>query len=190
LRIPFGEAAGEVEVGRPGLAPDHVGILGIGEAARERLVESLSRAVEALGVRSPVRNGRSRSSTSEVTMSAASASVRASRTVGTPSTSAASRAAASFCTCSWVGTSTLPPMCPHFFTDASWSSKCTPAAPCIDHRLHQLERVQHAAEPGFRVGDDRREVVRLAVPSIHWIWSARASALLMRRTTVGTDDTA
>ena len=28
-----------------------------------------------------------------------------------------------------VGTSTLPPMWPHFFSDASWSSKCTPAAP-------------------------------------------------------------
>ena len=28
-----------------------------------------------------------------------------------------------------VDTSTLPPMWPHFFTLASWSSKCTPAAP-------------------------------------------------------------
>ena len=30
---------------------------------------------------------------------------------------------------SWVGTSTLPPMWPHFFAEDSWSSKCTPAAP-------------------------------------------------------------
>ncbi len=30
-----------------------------------------------------------------------------------------------------------------------------------DHGLHQLERVQHPAEPGFRVGDDRREPVRV-----------------------------
>jgi hypothetical protein len=28
-----------------------------------------------------------------------------------------------------VGTSTLPPRWPHFFSDASWSSKWTPAAP-------------------------------------------------------------
>ena len=28
-----------------------------------------------------------------------------------------------------VGTSTLPPRWPHFFSDASWSSKCTAAAP-------------------------------------------------------------
>ncbi len=47
------------------------------------------------------------SSTSVVTMSAASASVRASSTVGTPITSAARRAAISFCTASCVGTSTL-----------------------------------------------------------------------------------
>ena len=28
-----------------------------------------------------------------------------------------------------VGTNTLPPMWPHFFSAASWSSKWTPAAP-------------------------------------------------------------
>jgi hypothetical protein len=27
---------------------------------------------------------------------------------------------------------------------------------CLDHRLHQLEGVQHAAEAGFRVSNDRR----------------------------------
>ena len=30
---------------------------------------------------------------------------------------------------------------------------------CLDERLHQLESVQRAAEPGFGVGDDRREPV-------------------------------
>jgi hypothetical protein len=49
--------------------------------------------------------------------------------VGTPATSAASRAAASVRTNWLVGTSTLPPRWPHFFSAASWSSKCTPAAP-------------------------------------------------------------
>ena len=29
----------------------------------------------------------------------------------------------------WVGTRTLPPRWPHFFSEASWSSKCTPDAP-------------------------------------------------------------
>ena len=73
--------------------------------------------------------GLSLSSMSLVSRSAASASVRATSRVGTPITSAARRAAFSFSTASRVGTSTLPPMWPHFFTEASWSSKCTPAAP-------------------------------------------------------------
>ena len=49
--------------------------------------------------------------------------------VGTSHTSAASRAAFSVLMCWPVGMSTLPPRCPHFFSDASWSSQCTPAAP-------------------------------------------------------------
>jgi hypothetical protein len=32
----------------------------------------------------------------------------------------------------------------------------------FDHRLHELERVQHAAEAGFGVGNDRREEVDVA----------------------------
>ena len=44
-------------------------------------------------------------------------------------TSAASRAAVSVRMNCEVGTSTLPPRCPHFFSEASWSSKWTAAAP-------------------------------------------------------------
>ncbi len=32
----------------------------------------------------------------------------------------------------------------------------------LDHRFHQLEGVQHAAEAGFRIGDDRQEVIGVA----------------------------
>jgi hypothetical protein len=81
------------------------------------------------GVRSPEMNRRSRSSTSLVSSCAECASVRHSSTVCTPSVSAASRAAFSVRMCCCIGTSTLPPRWPHFFSDASWSSKCTPAAP-------------------------------------------------------------
>ena len=73
-------------------------------------------------VRSPVTKSRSYSSMSLVSSAADSASVRATRTVGTSSTSAASRAAFSVRTNCEVGTSTLPPRWPHFFSDASWSS--------------------------------------------------------------------
>ena len=68
-------------------------------------------------------------SLSVVTSLALLASVRAIRIVGTPQISAASRAAISLLTNSAAGTSTLPPMCPHFFAEASWSSKWTAAAP-------------------------------------------------------------
>ena len=61
-----------------------------------------------------------------------------------------------------VGINTLPPMCPHFFSLASWSSQCTPAAPAAIICLHQLERVERAAEARLGVGDDRREEVRVA----------------------------
>ena len=77
----------------------------------------------------PVTNGASYESTSEVRRFAASASVLANNTVGTSITSAASRAETSFWTASCVGTRTLPPIWPHFFTAANWSSKCAPAAP-------------------------------------------------------------
>ena len=51
------------------------------------------------------------------------------RTVGTPMTSAARRAAISFWMKSWIGTRTFPPMCPHFFSEESWSSRWMPPAP-------------------------------------------------------------
>ena len=57
----------------------------------------------------------------------------------------------------------------------------------LDHRLHQLERVERAAEAGLGVGDDRREPVRARCrcPPTCSIWSARRSALLSRRTSAG-----
>ncbi len=76
-----------------------------------------------------MQNSWSRGSTSLVSRLAPSESVRATISVGTPATSAASRAAFSVRMCWPVGISTLPPMWPHFFSEDSWSSKCTPAAP-------------------------------------------------------------
>ena len=61
-----------------------------------------------------------------------------------------------------------------------------------DHRAHQFVGVQRAAEAGFRVGDDRRHPVGAVFlppgpPSDCAIWSQRRSALLMARTTLGTE---
>ena len=82
---------------------------------------------------------------SEVSNVAERASVRASSTVGTSSTSAASRAAAKVRTNWFVGTSTLPPRWPHFFSDESWSSKCTPAAP--DSIIARISSYAFSAPP-------------------------------------------
>ena len=143
-------------------------------------------------MRSPVRNGLSLSSTSVVTMSAASASVLASSTVGTPITSAASRAAISFCTASCVGTSTLPPMWPHFLTEASWSSKCTPAAPAsiiafISSKAFSTPPKPDSASATIGAYQSISPSFFPSAASMVWIWSCRASALLMRFTTVGTE---
>ena len=83
--------------------------------------------------------------------------------VGTPMQSAASRAAISLSTASRVGTSTLPPMWPHFLTDGELVLEVHAGGARLDHRLHQLERVQHAAEAGLGIGDDRREEVDVAL---------------------------
>ena len=86
--------------------------------------------------------------------------------------------------------STLPPMWPHFFSEASWSSQCTPAAPAAIIDFISSNALSTPPKPGLGVGHDRREPVRRAVRSFcdsaQVIWSARSSALLMRRTTAGT----
>ena len=120
-----------------------------------------------------------------VSSAAESASVRATSTVGTSSTSAASRAASSVRTNCDVGTSTLPPRWPHFFSDASWSSKCTPAAPAsIIARIssYALSGPPKPASASATIGASQYVP---SCPSAQSIWSARSSALLIRFTSAG-----
>ena len=134
--------------------------------------------------------GLSLSSTSLVTRSAASASVRASRMVGVPITSAARRAATSLATASRVGTSTLPPMWPHFLTEASWSSKCTPAAPASIIDFISSKAFSTPPKPASASATIGAKKSMSFLPSLHWIWSARWKVALMRLTTFGTESTA
>ena len=139
-------------------------------------------------VRSPVTNGRSRSSTSLVISVAECASVRATTRVGTPQTSAASRAALSVLMCCPVGMSTFPPRWPHFFSDASWSSQCTAAAPAAIMAFissNALSTPPKPASASAMMGAS--QWVPLPLPSAQAIWSARIRALLIRRTTCGTE---
>ena len=131
-------------------------------------------------------NRLSRSSMSLVSSVAPSASVRATTIVGTSSTSAARRAAVSVRRKCAVGINTLPPRWPHFFSELSWSSKCTPAAPALIIELissNALSGPPKPASASATIGA-RKSASR---PSDHAIWSARRSALLIRWTTAGTE---
>ena len=114
------------------------------------------------------------------------ASVRATSTVGTPTTSAARRAAISFCTNSEIGTTTFPPICPHFFADESWSSKCTAAAPASIMPFISSKAFSGPPNPASASATIGANQFRPLAPSARSIWSARCSALLIARTTAGT----
>ena len=81
--------------------------------------------------------------------------------VGTPQTSAASRAASRLRIAAWVGISTLPPRWPHFFSRRELVLEMDAGDARLDIGLHDLEAVQRPAEPGLGIGDDRREPVAL-----------------------------
>ena len=184
----FREALRLVEVRRRGLAPDEVAIGRVGDGAGDAGLQPVAQAVKTFGraLAGDARRARSRSSTSEVMSFAASASVRAMTRVETPITSAASRAATRLRMCAEVGMSTLPPMWPHFFSEASWSSKWTPAAPASMNAFMISKALSGPPKPASasatmganQVSTERR-------PSRTSIWSARCRVRLMRRTSSG-----
>ena len=81
-------------------------------------------------------------------------------------------------------------MWPHFLTLASWSSKCTPAAPASIIDFISSKAFSTPPKPASASATMGANQSMSPLPSIVWIWSARASALLMRLTTVGTEDAA
>ncbi len=86
-----------------------------------------------------------------------------------------------------VGTSTFPPRWPHFFSEASWSSKCTPAAPAsiiVRMSSNALRAPPKPASASATIGASQWRPVPL--PSACSIWSARRSAWLRRLTSEGT----
>ena len=99
------------------------------------------------------------SSTSLVTRSAASASVRAMTSVGTPMTSAARRAAVSLADRLARRHEHLAAHVAALLHRRELVLEVDARRAGFDHRLHQLEGVEHAAEAGLGIGDDRREVV-------------------------------
>ena len=129
----------------------------------------------------------SRGSESLVISVAESASVRAMISVGTSDTSAASRAATSV-RMNWpVGISTLPPRWPHFFSELSWSSKWTPAAPASIIAFISSNALSGPPKPASASATIGANQCRSAFPSARSIWSARCRVLLIRLTTIGTE---
>ena len=84
-----------------------------------------------------------------------------------------------------VGTSTLPPRCPHFFSLASWSSKCTPAAPASIICFISSKAFREPPNPASASATIGAIQSVPVSPSAQAIWSARWRALLRRRTSAG-----
>ena len=87
-----------------------------------------------------------------------------------------------------VGTSTLPPRWPHFFSEASWSSKWTAAAPASIIAFISSKALSGPPKPASASATIGANQYVEVSPSSLAIWSARCSVLLMRRTTSGTDE--
>ncbi len=100
--------------------------------------------------------------------------------------SAARRAAISVRMNWLVGTSTLPPRCPHFLADESWSSKCTPAAPASIMAFISSKALRGPPKPASASATMGANQLCMRPPSARSIWSARCSAWLIRRTSFGT----
>jgi hypothetical protein len=80
----------------------------------------------------------------------------------------------------------LPPRCPHFFSLASWSSKCTPAAPASIIAFMSSKAFNGPPNPASASAT----IGTMKSPSAsrdQAISSARRSALFSRRTTAGTE---
>ncbi len=105
------------------------------------------------------RRGRARS-TSLVSRFAPLASVRAMTSVGTPSTSAASRAATSLLDGGLRRDQHLAAHVAALLLGGELVLEMDARGAGLDHRLHDLEGVERPAEARLGVGHDRREPVR------------------------------
>ena len=127
----LGEALGLLEVGLGGLAPDHVGVGGVGEAAGDGVHRCPPRMrKKPSAVRSPVEEGVvARVDVAGDQLGAVGVGARDEQRRHAQHVGGEARGDE---VAGWrfaVGISTLPPMWPHFFSEESWSSKWTPAAP-------------------------------------------------------------
>ena len=71
--------------------------------------------------------------------------------------------------------------------DDSWSSQCTPAAPAWIIAFISSKAFSTPPKPASASATIGANHSTSVLPSLQSIWSARISALLIRRTTAGTE---
>ena len=189
-----GEALSGIQIRRLEVSHHTIRVRSVSQAAADRLLDAGMGAEAASAVRSPVtkalpcgshirgaagRPHRRRCGRSASARRAMPAARRARRPVSGSLP---------------AGTSTLPPYM-RISSPPPAGLQCTPAAPAVIIAFISLEGVQHAAEAGFRIGDDRQEIIgvafaaRLNLVSPLDLIGARRKVLLMRSTTFGTEST-
>src|SRR5512134_2284627 len=170
---PFGEALRKAEIRRPGLAPHHVRVLGVRQSPGQGLVEPFARLVEALrgalagDERLVVFVDVARDDVGSFGIGAGEDNGGHAHDVGGEAR----------------GDQLLYRFLRRHQHLAAHVAALLHGSELVlvvhargagfDHRLHQLEGVEHAAEPRFGVGDDRREPVDVPV-GLHGLDLVRA----------------
>ena len=80
-------------------------------------------------------------------------------------------------------------MWPHFLAAASWSSKCTPAAPASIMDFISSKALSTPPKPASASATMGAKKSMSFLPSDHWISSARLNVALIFLTTLGTEST-
>ena len=157
----LGEPPGVLEVRRPGLAPDEVGIWRVGEAAGDGLVESGAGAVEAL--RRALAGEELRVGGIDVARDhVGGLGVRAGDEDGRDAHDVGGEARGDEVADGLLGRQEhLAAHVPALLLRGELVLEVHARGAGLDHRLHELEDVQRAAEAGLGVGHDRGEPVAL-----------------------------
>ena len=155
----FGELARELEIGLAGFAPDQIGIGRIGQAAADRLVEAVAGLVEAFdgalagGERLVVGVDVAGQQIGGFGIGARDDQGRHAQDVG-------GEARRVELVDRFAGRHQhLAAHVPALLHRGQLILEVHAGGAGLDHRLHQLERIEHAAEAGFGIGHDRLQVV-------------------------------
>jgi hypothetical protein len=159
----LGELAREFQIGLAGFAPDQIGVRGIGQAAADRLVEPIVGLEEAFDGALAVQNGLSFSSMSLVSRSARFG-IGARHDQGRHAEDIGGQARGVELLDGLAGRHQhLAAHVPALLDRCQLVLEVHAGGAGLDHGLHQLEGIQHAAEPGFGIGHDRLQEIDVVI---------------------------